>query len=122
MAYQVKPCNVIVHLEAKEGSYIKSTVSAETCKSSNGVTFISFIYFLSTLDSQSSTLYSNNISKLLLSMGPHITKVQCEFTIDYENQAVGGSLVTQDEYLVCTAPSWSVCFLFNLKQKTQIVP
>jgi hypothetical protein len=58
----------------------------------------------SRLPAQSSTLYSNNISKFLLSMGPFTTGKKDEFVIDYDDEAVRGALVLDDGALKWPAP------------------
>ena len=53
-----------------------------------GVTCIGFTDLPSRLPTQSSTLYSNNITKLLLATGPFTTKVKDQFFIDHDDAAV----------------------------------
>lgn len=54
----------------------------------------------SRLPTQSSTLYSNNITKLLLSMAPK----EKEFGIDLSDEVVRGSIVTQNGHILPPAP------------------
>lgn len=54
----------------------------------------------SRLPTQSSTLYSNNITKFLLSMSPK----DKEFGIDLSDEVVRGAIVTQDGEIVPPAP------------------
>lgn len=54
----------------------------------------------SRLPTQSSTLYSNNITKFLLSMTPK----DKEFGIDLSDEVVRGSIVTQDGHVIPPAP------------------
>ncbi len=56
---------------------------------------------------QASTLYSNNISKFLLSMGP-FTGHKGHFYIDDKDDAVRGALVLQDGTLRWPAPPLQV--------------
>lgn len=49
----------------------------------------------SRLPTQSSTLYSNNISKFLLSIGPFTTKTKDAFQIDHKDDAARGALVLE---------------------------
>ena len=69
-----------------------------------GVTCIGYTDLPSRLPTQSSTLYSNNISKFLLSMGPFTTKVNDEFLIDHTDDAVRGALVAENGELMWPPP------------------
>lgn len=55
----------------------------------------------SRLPTQSSTLYANNITKLLLSIGPQGSK---RFAIDLDDEVVRGSIVLQDGALLFPPP------------------
>ncbi len=74
-----------------------------------GVTCIGFTDLPSRLPTQSSTLYSNNITRLLLSAGPFTTKVNDQFLIDHEDAAVraripmrsGARLSSHTQCLLC---------------------
>lgn len=55
----------------------------------------------SRLPAQSSSLYSNNITKFLLSIGPQGGK---SFAIDLEDEVVRGSIVVQDGTLLFPPP------------------
>jgi NAD(P) transhydrogenase len=54
----------------------------------------------SRLPTQSSTLYSNNITKFLLSMAPHPS----QFGVDLTDEVVQGAIVTYNGELIPTAP------------------
>ena len=69
-----------------------------------GVTCLGFTDLPSRLPTQSSTLYSNNISKFLLSAGPFTTKVKDAFQIDHKDDAVRGALVLEQGELRWPAP------------------
>jgi NAD(P) transhydrogenase len=56
--------------------------------------------FPSRLPTQSSTLYSNNITKFLLSISPQAS----HFGIDFKDEVVRGSIITQNGEIVPTAP------------------
>lgn len=60
----------------------------QVVKTPHGQTVIGYTDLPSRLPTQSSTLYSNNISKFLLSMGPFSTGKKDEFVIDYDDEAV----------------------------------
>lgn len=63
-------------------------------------TFLGYTDLPSRLPTQSSTLYSNNITKFLLSMTPEEKK----FGIDLKDDVVRGSIVTYKGDIVPTAP------------------
>lgn len=65
--------------------------AGEVVKTPNGQVVIGYTDLPSRLPTQSSTLYSNNISKFLLSMGPFTTGKKDEFVIDYDDEAVGNA-------------------------------
>lgn len=64
----MKPGSVVVDLAAEAGGNIETTKPGEVY-SLNDVTHIGLTDLSSRLPTQSSTLYANNISKFLLSMG-----------------------------------------------------
>ena len=70
-----------------------------------GVTCLGFTDLPSRLPTQSSTLYSNNISKFLLSMGSFTTKVKDSFQIDPKDGAVRGALILENGELKWPAPA-----------------
>lgn len=100
----MKPGSVTVDLAAEAGGNIETTVPGKVWISPNGVKCIGYTDLVSRLPTQSSTLYSNNITKFLLSAGPHTTKRKDHFVIDEEDQAVRGALVTKDGRLMWPAP------------------
>lgn len=64
----MKPGSVIVDLAAEAGGNIETTKPGEIYQF-NDITHIGLTDFPSRLPTQSSTLYANNISKFLLSIG-----------------------------------------------------
>ena len=104
MVESMKPGSVTVDLAAEAGGNVETTVPGELWTSPNGVKCIGYTDLLSRLPNQSSTMYSNNITKFLLSIGPHTTKNKGEFFVDHEDQAVRGALVAQDGKLLWPAP------------------
>lgn len=64
----MKPGSVLVDLAAEAGGNIETTKPGEIYKF-NDVTHIGLTDLSSRLPTQSSTLYANNISKFLLSIG-----------------------------------------------------
>ena len=94
MVDSMKPGSVLVDLAAEAGGNIGYTKANEVVKTADGKTIIGYTDLPSRLPTQSSTLYSNNISKFLLSMGPFSTGKKDEFVIDYDDEAVSrGHLV-----------------------------
>jgi H+-translocating NAD(P) transhydrogenase len=76
----MKPGSVTVDLAAEAGGNIETTQKDQVIKTPNGVTCIGYTDLPSRLATQSSTLYSNNISKFLLSMGP-FTGLPCHASL-----------------------------------------
>jgi H+-translocating NAD(P) transhydrogenase len=104
MIDSMKPGSVTVDLAAEAGGNIETTVPGSIWVSPNGVTSIGYTDLPSRLPTQSSALYSNNITKFLLSIGPHSTKRSGHFFIDHTDQAVRGALIAQDGHLMWPAP------------------
>lgn len=104
MIASMKPGSVTVDLAAENGGNIETTVPGAMWTSPNGVHCIGYTDMVSRLPTQASTLYSNNVTKFLLSVGPHTTKTKGEFLIDHEDQAVRGALVAEDGNLMWPAP------------------
>lgn len=91
MVAAMKPGSVIVDLAAEAGGNCEATVPGELA-SYKDVTIIGYTDLPSRLPTQSSTLYSNNITKLLLSMAPK----DKSFGIDFNDEVVRGAIVTRD--------------------------
>ena len=70
----MKPGSVVVDMAAESGGNIETTKPGEIY-SHHDVVHIGYTDLPSRLPTQSSTLYSNNISKLLLSMGQAATLI-----------------------------------------------
>ena len=86
----MKPGSVIVDLAAESGGNIESTVPGEVV-TFNDVVHIGLTDLASRLPTQSSTLYANNISKFLLSIGE-----KDHFNINLDDEVVRGSIVLKD--------------------------
>ena len=95
----MKPGSVIVDLAAETGGNCECTVPGKLVVE-HGVTIIGYTDLPSRLPTQSSTLYSNNIVKFLLSMSPS----SGNFGIDLNDEVVRGAIVTQDGTILPTAP------------------
>ncbi|KAL3472522.1 NAD(P) transhydrogenase beta subunit-domain-containing protein [Aspergillus californicus] len=89
MVAAMKPGSVIVDLAAEAGGNCEATVPGQLTRY-NDVTIIGYTDFPSRLPTQSSTLYSNNITKYLLSMAPQ----DKSFGVDLNDEVVRGSIVT----------------------------
>ncbi|PNY23309.1 NAD(P) transhydrogenase, mitochondrial [Tolypocladium capitatum] len=95
----MKPGSVIVDLAAEAGGNCEATKPGELAVY-NDVKVIGYTDLPSRLPTQSSTLYSNNITKFLLSMSPKDN----EFGIDLSDEVVRGSIVTQNGDVIPPAP------------------
>lgn len=95
----MKPGSVIVDLAAEAGGNCEQTKPGELA-TYKGITIIGYTDMPSRLPTQSSTLYSNNVTKFLLSMAP----VEKEYGVDFTDEVVRGSIVTQNGEIVPTAP------------------
>ncbi|XP_033105685.1 NAD(P) transhydrogenase, mitochondrial-like [Anneissia japonica] len=91
--------SVVVDLAAEMGGNIETTKPNELYKY-KGVTHIGYTDLPSRLPTQASTLYANNISKLLVSLGP-----KGHFYLDHEDEVTRGSLVLQDGQMMWPPPA-----------------
>ncbi|RHZ53957.1 putative nicotinamide nucleotide transhydrogenase [Aspergillus thermomutatus] len=99
MIAAMKPGSVIVDLAAEAGGNCEATVPGQLVNY-NDVTVIGYTDFPSRLPTQASTLYSNNITKFLLSMAPQ----EKSFGIDLSDEVVRGSIVTLNGEILPPAP------------------
>merc|ERR1712117_573338 len=88
MIDDMKPGSVVVDLAAEAGGNIE-TIKPGEVNTYNDVTHIGFTDLPSRLPTQASTLYSNNLTKLLLSMGDG----KENFHLDMTDDVVRGSIV-----------------------------
>ncbi|KAF5973373.1 hypothetical protein FBULB1_8337 [Fusarium bulbicola] len=95
----MKPGSVIVDLAAEAGGNCEATKKGELAVY-NDVKIIGYADLPSRLPTQSSTLYSNNITKFLLSMTPEPSA----FGIDLSDEVVRGAIVTQEGDILPPAP------------------
>ncbi|KAL6831394.1 NAD(P) transhydrogenase beta subunit domain-containing protein [Trichoderma sp. SZMC 28015] len=95
----MKPGSVIVDLAAEAGGNCEATQAGKMI-TYNDVKVIGYTDLPSRLPTQSSTLYSNNITKLLLSMAPK----DKEFGIDLSDEVVRGAIVMQKGEILPPAP------------------
>jgi len=94
MIDDMKPGSVVVDLAAEAGGNIETTRPGEIY-SYNNVTHIGLTDLPSRLPTQSSTLYANNISKLVLSM----TGTKDHYHLDFTDDVVRGSIVLNNGVL-----------------------
>ncbi len=98
MIESMKEGSVVVDLAAEMGGNIETIKPGEIYKY-KGVTHIGYTDLPGRLPTQSSTLYGNNISKLLLSFGE-----KDHFDIDLEDEVVRGSIVLKDGQMMWPPP------------------
>lgn len=99
MVAAMRPGSVVVDLAAEGGGNCEVTVPGRVI-SHKGVSVLGFTDFPSRLPTQASTLYSNNITKFLLSMAPKAKY----FGVDLSDEVVRGSIVTHQGEVVPPAP------------------
>uniref|UniRef100_A0A7S3PZT4 NAD(P) transhydrogenase, mitochondrial n=1 Tax=Chaetoceros debilis TaxID=122233 RepID=A0A7S3PZT4_9STRA len=104
MVANMKPGSVTVDLAAENGGNVETTVKDELFITDNGVKCIGYTDLPSRLPTTSSSLYSNNISKFLLSAGPMTTKDKGYYDIDHADEAVRGMLVLENGKMMWPAP------------------
>lgn len=100
----MKSGSVTVDLAAEAGGNIETTMKDQRIVTDNGVICLGYTDLPSRLASTSSSLYSNNISKFLLSIGPQTTKQAGYYWIDHNDEAVRGMLVVEQGKLMYPAP------------------
>ena len=105
MVALMKNGSVTVDLAAETGGNVETTVMDKKIVTDNGVTCIGYTDLPSRLPTTSSSLYSNNISKFLLSIGPQTTKEAGHYFIDHNDEAVRGMLVLEKGEMMWPAPT-----------------
>ena len=98
MVESMKDGSVVVDLAAEAGGNIATTRPGELYNY-RGITHIGYTDLPSRLPTQSSTLYANNLSKFLLSIGEN-----GHFNINLEDEVVRGAIVLQEGKLLWPAP------------------
>jgi len=96
----MKPGSVIVDLAAEAGGNCELTVKDQMIEH-NGVKIIGYTDLPSRMSGQSSSLYSNNISKLIQSM----TTKDNKFTVDLKDEVVRGAIVTHKGEMLWPNPN-----------------
>ncbi|XP_074656961.1 NAD(P) transhydrogenase, mitochondrial-like [Tubulanus polymorphus] len=98
MVESMKPGSVIVDLASEAGGNIVTTKPGELYKYKD-ITHIGYTDFPSRLPTQSSTLYGNNISKFLLSIGE-----KDHYNVNLEDEVVRGSIILQNGTMMWPPP------------------
>ncbi|OTB01764.1 hypothetical protein M426DRAFT_14219 [Hypoxylon sp. CI-4A] len=99
MVEVMKPGSVVVDLAAEAGGNCEVTQAGKLV-TYNDVKIIGYTDLPSRLPTQSSTLYSNNIVKFLLSMSPQ----DKSFGVDLTDEVVRGAIVTHNGEVLPPAP------------------
>lgn len=95
----MRPGSVVVDLASEAGGNIETTKPGQLYINENGVVHIGYTDLPSRLPTQASSLYANNISKLLLSMGE-----KDHFNLDFDDEVVRGSIVLHAGKLMWPPP------------------
>ena len=98
MIESMKDGSVVVDLAAEAGGNFETTKPGELYNY-KGVTHVGYTDLPSRLPTQSSTLYANNLTKYLLSMGP-----KGQFYVDLEDEVVRGSIILKDGKMMWPPP------------------
>jgi NAD(P) transhydrogenase len=99
MIAAMKPGSVLVDVAAESGGNCELTAPGEAYIH-DGVTIVGYTDLPSRLPTQSSTLYSNNVVKFLLS----ISTSEKTFGVDLDDEVVRGSIVTNRGEILAPAP------------------
>ncbi|XP_017768736.1 PREDICTED: NAD(P) transhydrogenase, mitochondrial-like [Nicrophorus vespilloides] len=94
----MKPGSVVVDLAAEAGGNFETTKPGEVYQL-NDITHIGLTDLPSRLPTQSSTLYANNISKFLFSMGE-----ENHFNINLQDEVIRGSIILEKGNLMWPPP------------------
>jgi H+-translocating NAD(P) transhydrogenase len=100
----MRPGSVVVDLAAEAGGNCAATVTGEAITTPGGVTVVGYTDLPSRMAAQASTLFSNNVSKFILSAGPFTSGVKGFWNLDDDDAAVRGALVLRDGALTWPPP------------------
>uniref|UniRef100_A0A914UM20 proton-translocating NAD(P)(+) transhydrogenase n=1 Tax=Plectus sambesii TaxID=2011161 RepID=A0A914UM20_9BILA len=100
MVMSMKPGSVVVDLAAEAGGNIETTKPGELYTSDNGVIHIGYTDLPSRLPTQSSTLYANNITKFMMSIGE-----KEHYYVNLEDEVVRGSIILKEGQLMWPPPA-----------------
>lgn len=105
MVDSMRAGSVIVDLSAEAGGNCEYTKANEVVTTNNNVNVLGFADLVSRMATQSSTLYANNISKFLTSLGPFSTGKKGSLFLDHPNDPViRGALVLEGGALMWPPP------------------
>ncbi|KAJ3263669.1 hypothetical protein HDU77_010214 [Chytriomyces hyalinus] len=99
MVAAMKQGSVVVDMAAEMGGNCELTKPGEIFVSSNGVSIIGYTDLPSRLPTQSSNLYSNNITKFLLSIGK-----DGHYDVDLKDEVIRGAIVLDQGGVVPPPP------------------
>eukprot|EP00659_Diplonema_papillatum_P012398 gene12398-19173_t len=102
MTDSMKPGSVVVDLAAAAGGNCGYTEAHKVVTTPNGVHVVGFTDLPSRLPTQSSTLYSNNLTKFLLTLKPKDDPKS--FYVDLEDEVTRGFTVTMNGRMLWPAP------------------
>ncbi|THD28886.1 Nicotinamide nucleotide transhydrogenase [Fasciola hepatica] len=102
MVESMRPGSVIVDLAAEAGGNVETTKPG-TLSYHHGVAHVGYTDLPSRLPGQSSSLFSNNVTNLLLSLTPPGNKDH--FYLNLEDEVVRGSLVLHEGQLIWPPPA-----------------
>ncbi|KAI1286400.1 NAD(P) transhydrogenase, mitochondrial [Halotydeus destructor] len=102
MVSSMKPGSVVVDLAAEAGGNIETTKPGELYVDKRGVTHIGYTDLPSRLPTQSSTLYANNVSKLLLNFTDKDSKDH--FVVNIDDEVHRGCIILKDGDLMWPPP------------------
>lgn len=90
----MKSGSVCVDLAAANGGNVAQTQANEIVTTDNGVKIVGYTDLPSRLAATASTLFGNNVSKFILSIGPQTSKEKGVFKVDMEDDAVQSMLIS----------------------------
>jgi NAD(P) transhydrogenase len=121
MVAKMKSGSVTVDLAAEAGGNIETTIMDQKFVTPNGVTCLGYTDLPSRLPTTSSSLFSNNISKFLLSAGPHTSKEAGHYFIDHKDEAIRGMLVVENGKMMYPAPLPPLPPVVEKKEEVKVV-
>jgi len=106
MVDRMKPGSITVDLAAENGGNVETTIKDKVITTDNNVTCIGYTDLVSRLPTTASTLFGNNVQKLLLSMmrKDHNKTKKTSWSVDLEDDVVRQMLVTHEGRSMWPAP------------------
>jgi NAD(P) transhydrogenase len=104
MVDSMKPGSVIVDLSAEAGGNCEYTKAGTTIVTPNTVSVVGYTDLPSRMAGQSSTLYSNNLTKFLLSLGQFSGAPKQHLAVQHADPVVRGALVLEEGKLMWPPP------------------